>query len=110
ATIDDVHTMLQNLLTARFHMKVHFDKKEMQAYTLVVAKGGLKMKPAAAGSAGAAPPATARMSAKSMHTVMPHLTMAAICATLSRQISEPVIDQTGLAGTYDLDLEFSREG
>ncbi len=110
ATADDVRAMLQNLLAERFRMKVHFDKKEMQAYALVVAKGGLKMKPASDGDGAAGPSASMRMGAKSMHMVMPRVTMAAICAMLSRQVSEPVIDQTGLAGGYDFDLEFAREG
>ena len=39
--------MLLNLLADRFQMKAHLEKKEMQAFALVVAKGGVKMKPSA---------------------------------------------------------------
>jgi uncharacterized protein (TIGR03435 family) len=40
-------TMLQNLLAERFKVAVHRETKEMQKYSLVVAKGGPKMKEAA---------------------------------------------------------------
>ena len=106
----DLRTMLQNMLAQRFGMKVHFDKKDMQAYSLVIAKGGLKMKPAAEGAGVPTASASMRMGSKSMHFMVPHATMASICASLSRQLSEPVIDQTGLTGAYNFDLEFAREG
>ena len=110
ATADDVRLMLQNMLAQRFAMRAHFDKKEMQAYSLVIAKGGLKMKPAVEGAGAAAPGATMRGGSKSMHFMVPRATMAGICASLSRQLSEPVIDRTGLTGAYNFDLEFAREG
>jgi uncharacterized protein (TIGR03435 family) len=43
ATKDEFRLMLQNLLAERFKMTVHREKKEMQIYELVVAKGGPKM-------------------------------------------------------------------
>jgi uncharacterized protein (TIGR03435 family) len=39
--------MLQSMLADRCKLKVHFEKKEVPAYDLVIAKGGLKMKEAA---------------------------------------------------------------
>jgi uncharacterized protein (TIGR03435 family) len=44
ATKDEFRLMLQNLLADRFKLKIHREKKEMQIYELVVAKGGPKMK------------------------------------------------------------------
>jgi uncharacterized protein (TIGR03435 family) len=38
------HKMLQNLLIERFKLRYHWEKREMQVYDVVVAKGGLKMK------------------------------------------------------------------
>src|ERR1039458_6380226 len=43
--------MLQNLLAERFKLAVHRDKKEGQAFDLVVAKNGPKLKESAAASA-----------------------------------------------------------
>jgi uncharacterized protein (TIGR03435 family) len=39
--------MLQNLLIDRFGMKTHHETREMQAYVLVAAKGGAKLKASA---------------------------------------------------------------
>ncbi len=39
----DVPEMLQALLEDRFQMKMHRESKELPVYSLVVAKGGLKM-------------------------------------------------------------------
>ena len=38
-------TMQQALLAERFHLKVHFETREMPIFELVPAKGGLKIKP-----------------------------------------------------------------
>src|SRR6185369_276003 len=69
ATKEQFRVMLQNLLAERFKVAVHREKKEMQVYELLVAKGGLKIKesveepaetppggPAAGSSGTAAPP------------------------------------------------------
>ncbi len=37
-------SMQQSLLAERFHLKVHFEVRQMPVYTLVPAKGGLKIK------------------------------------------------------------------
>lgn len=39
--------MMQSMLAERCKLKVHFETKELPAYDLVIAKGGLKMKEAA---------------------------------------------------------------
>jgi len=37
------------------------------------------------------------------------MTMSGLAEMLSRQIGKPVIDQTGITGNYDVDLEFKPE-
>jgi uncharacterized protein (TIGR03435 family) len=44
ASRKDVLLMLQSLLTDRFAMRAHFEKREMPAYILTVAKGGSKLR------------------------------------------------------------------
>jgi uncharacterized protein (TIGR03435 family) len=46
--LQQTHAMQQSLLVDRFHLKVHFEVREMSVYTLVPAKGGLKIKEVAA--------------------------------------------------------------
>lgn len=45
-TREQFNVMLQNLLADRLGLKVHWATKDMDTYTLVVAKGGPKFKPA----------------------------------------------------------------
>ena len=44
-TKDQFNLMLQNLLAERFHLTLHHETREFQVYTLLVAKGGPKVKP-----------------------------------------------------------------
>ncbi len=44
ATKEQFRLMLQNMLAERFKLAIHRDKKEMQVYDMVVAKGGPKLK------------------------------------------------------------------
>ncbi len=53
SSIQDLHIMLQSFLAERFKLQVRFEKKEMQAYMLMVDKGGprnLKARPSAPGA------------------------------------------------------------
>ena len=47
STKGQLRKMLQNLLKERFDLVFHLTKKQIDAYTLVVAKAGPKLKPAA---------------------------------------------------------------
>jgi uncharacterized protein (TIGR03435 family) len=130
ASKEDLRAMLRNLLAGRFQMQAYLEKKEMQAFGLIVAKGGAKMKlseetPSAPN--GSAPPAgppkfdkdgfpivsgngmiletqngRSRLAAK-------QASIAQICNFLGIQYARPVIDQTGLTGKYDYHLEFAPE-
>jgi len=46
ATKEDVAVMLQNLLKDRFHLANHLERKDIDVYELVAAKGGPKLKDA----------------------------------------------------------------
>ncbi len=48
ATPEQFKVMLQNLLVERFQIAMHTAKKTFSVYEMVVAKGGLKMKPSTA--------------------------------------------------------------
>ena len=109
---DDLRLMFQALLEDRFQLKVHREKRELAAYDLVVAKGGSKLV--------AAPPRSAKLSMgfggssswaefrrDGKHLVGMGASVEEMVVVLTRQMSAPVRDRTGLAGTYDFDLAFS---
>jgi len=137
AKADQVPEMLRTLLEERFHLALHNSSKEMPVYALVVGKEGSKLKEsmpddatdgadAAAGGSAAAggrsgmvaspmttsgPNGSSRMSVSpnGMHLDLKNMTVASMLDWLSRFTDRPVVDQTGLAGRYDLSLDVSRD-
>jgi uncharacterized protein (TIGR03435 family) len=128
---DQVPEMMQTLLEERFHLVLHNSSKEMPVYALVVGKEGSKLKESVPddGTDGAGAPAGGRsgMGASPMstsgpngsstmlagpnglHVSLKNMTVASMLDWLSRFTDRPVVDQTGLAGRYDLDLDVSRD-
>jgi uncharacterized protein (TIGR03435 family) len=130
ASKEDLRVMLQNLLADRLQMKAHLEKKEMQAFTLLVAKGGLKMKLSeempADSNALPAPPGPPKFDKNGFpiiagrgavietengraRVVANQESIVQICDFLGNQFARPVVDQTGLTGKYDFHLEFAPE-
>ena len=130
----DVPEMLKALLADRFQLKAHRETKDFPVYALAVAKGGLKMKesppdPDAVPDPGEKPKAPATNVTGSggrggVHIEYGHgsfftmadnkfiarkLPMASFVEVLARFEDKPVVDLTGLKGSYDFDLEFTPE-
>ncbi len=112
---DEVRLMFQTFLEDRFRLKMHHETRPMQAYRLVVAKGGPKLKAAQDGSPIAIDGAPAPEGAGSYLTrTGPRLlgksaSMGQLADTLGRNLRIPVVDATGLAGKFDFDVAFSRD-
>jgi uncharacterized protein (TIGR03435 family) len=99
--------MLLPMLTERFLLKTHPEIKTLPVYELVVIPGGPKFKPAASDAKG---PNTS-VNGRNDHTDLTahNLSMTLFADILPRQVPRTVIDKTGLAGNYDLTLQWSRE-
>jgi len=128
--IEPMRLMVQSLLEDRFQMKVHREMRDLPVYNLVVAKGGLKMKPSAdqtapdprkgfidftSLAAEAAPlPRGAMRVAKgpgiSVLTANSVPISALVNNLLQSQSDRIVSDKTGLKELFDIDLRFSNEG
>jgi uncharacterized protein (TIGR03435 family) len=112
ATEEQVKVMLQNLLVERFKLAFHYQKKEMAAYDLVVAKSGPKLA-AAAPVAEPAPGAPARKGARMSRAggavtwAGYDMSMDAVVLRIGQQIGRPVFDATGLKGEYDFSVTFA---
>jgi uncharacterized protein (TIGR03435 family) len=98
----DMRPMLQNFLKDRFRLSVHWDKKEMPVYEMVVAKDGLKIKPF--------DPAHLQQEFKpgrgGMSMIMGVGTMTKLAKSISGSAGRPVIDKTGLEGQYVYQVTF----
>jgi uncharacterized protein (TIGR03435 family) len=98
--------VLQQFLAERFHLKLHPETVEAPIYSLIVAKGDLKMKQVT-------PPDGDRrgfMETKAFGVqVGHHVTIAVLVDLLSRSffgLDRQVFDNTGLTGNYDFTLTF----
>jgi len=109
---DDLRLMFQTLLEDRFQLKVHWEKRELPAYDLVVAKGGPKLvaspprsfKP---GYGFGSSSSWAEFRGDGKHLVGKSASLEEMVVALTRQMGVPVRDRTGIAGTYDFDVAFS---
>jgi len=106
ATRDQASLMLQNLLADRFQLKVHRSTKELPIYALVVANGGPKLK-VAVNDPDAPQSRGTLWSGGRKKFEFNSWTMTSFADTLESDVDRPVIDMTGLKGTYDIRLEFS---
>ena len=103
------------LLSERLGMKTHLETRNSSIYNLVLAKGGMKMQVVPlrpAGEAPSAPPPAnvqAHGSRHGLEFVGSNASMRAIAGALSSMVEAPVVDKTGLAGTYNYTLQFGRE-
>jgi uncharacterized protein (TIGR03435 family) len=103
------------LLAERLGLKTHVETRNSSIYNLTVAKGGIKMQavpPPPAGDAPATPPPAnvqAHGSRHGLEFVGSNANMRAIAGALSSQVEAPVVDKTGLTGTYNYTLQFGRD-
>lgn len=122
-----LQSMLRALLADRFKLVTHNETKELPIYALALARSDGKLGPrltpstldcaAMRGRAGGPPPrppqpgerppcgvffGPGRMTAGSM-------TMAGLAQALSPRVNRVVVDRTGLAGNFDLEVEFTPE-
>jgi uncharacterized protein (TIGR03435 family) len=129
-TPDQIKTMLQNLLVERFKMRIHRETRETDAYRLVAAKNGPKLKEVQPPESNVVlpPPSPPQRdgdgwmiaprrpgifvddrSDRSRWTFQQSRVTALVNA-LERRLGHPVTDATSLNGNYDFMLTFSAEG
>jgi uncharacterized protein (TIGR03435 family) len=103
--------MLQTLLAERFKLAVHSEPKIRAAYALVLGKTGPKLQSSQAALLTDQVCLPGEAAPGQKQVVCQHITMAALADTLqeiaSRDISMPVVDQTGLSGAYNFKLDWT---
>ena len=114
-----VMQMLQILLADRFRLQIHPEQREETVYHLVVAKGGLRMEKKTnencvrvdrtqPGEAPSNPCGNNMMRRKGNHLewIVTNNDMQHMVGALGVN-GHPVIDKTGVTGTFDLHVEFA---
>lgn len=101
-----IKLMLQSLLAERFKLKTHPETRKTPAYVIVQAKGGPKLH-AAAGPPG--PRLGIKFNGRLRVMTFESAPISYVARMLADQMKRPVVDGTGLDGSFDFKLEFVPE-
>lgn len=93
--------MLQNLLSQRLGLKAHHESRLNPGFHLVAGKSGVKMQ--AAASDAKRQGVSIFATGFNAHA----LDMRTLASILQTAIGQPVIDKTGLTGSYDINLTYA---
>ncbi len=111
ANDDQLHLMLQSLLSSRFGLKFHREQKEQSVYTLTLAKGGLKLHAQGTKDASKMVESTTegpnKFSEDKTGAMADRVTMADLARKLSELLGRVVTDKTGLTKRYDFRLDIT---
>jgi uncharacterized protein (TIGR03435 family) len=109
STSEELRSMLLNLLAERMNLKYHGEKREMAVYALSLGKSGARLTPHEAANSGE--PWIDQSFEKPLHLKMKatSVTLDYFVFRLAQMLDRPVIDLTGLRGSYDFNLAYTRE-
>jgi uncharacterized protein (TIGR03435 family) len=102
--LDDVRAMMRNLLAERFKLTTHRETKEMPVYDLVPAQNGPKLK-ASSGEGPCIVQTSLAPDGRNNQQTFSNCSIEVLADVLVNIMADrPVLDQTGLTGTYDFRL------
>ena len=93
ATDEQLWAMVRPLMEKRFHMKYHYETREVSGLAMVVGKNGHKLKASEGGSNNLAMNGGVFTGS--------NVTLGRLSGLLSSVLRRPVKDETGLTGAYD---------
>ncbi|HEX3743515.1 MAG TPA: TIGR03435 family protein [Bryobacteraceae bacterium] len=126
STKEQFQAMLRNLLADRFKVQLHRDRKEMESYSLTVARSGVRFKAHMEGPPDDKPQSFGSKTDSDGYPLIPrgaglavmngrarakfpNTGVDTITGMLTGQLHSPVSDDTGLTGKYDFELFWSTE-
>jgi uncharacterized protein (TIGR03435 family) len=98
---EEMLAMLRGLLTERFHLTTHNEQRRIPHLSLTVARNGPKLKEVERD------PSTSHMTYRIGSITHNQISMPLLAMLISRQLRQPVLDQTGRKGVYDVKLEWT---
>ena len=128
ATASQIPAMLQTVLTDRFQLKMHREKKEMPVYALILGKGPLKLKETApdaniglskgsldVAAGGSAAGVSVNLGNGSYYNFGNNkfeagkMSMDVLARLLTPYVDRPIVNLTELKGSYDFTLNLAEE-
>ncbi len=97
---------LQVLMEDRFHLRVHWESKQLTLYKLTIAKGGFKLKESDELPENTPSGFERRDSSRLVRKKAP---LSSLVTALSAYLGSPVEDHTGLDGVYSFVLEWQHD-
>jgi uncharacterized protein (TIGR03435 family) len=106
---DQERVMLQRLLADRFSLATHFETRQLPVYALTVAKGGPKLHESVLDpNDPMVKRGLAQVRKSNGHQIaIEKCSMPILARTLTRILGAQVVDQTGLTGRYDFELDWA---
>jgi len=101
-SLEELRPRLQNLLQERFHFSAHMETRSSRGYALVIAKDGPSLTP----TKGDHFPGW-RTNVSSGHMRGVNWSMPWLAQYLTSAAGFPVVDQTGLTGSYDIGFDYN---
>jgi uncharacterized protein (TIGR03435 family) len=95
--------LLRGLIEDRFQLKARRKTKNLPVYALVMAKGGPKLKPHPGGTGERKP----LVQFGNGSAVFSDSSVAGLAGQLTLNLGRPVIDRTGIKGSYDFALDWT---
>ncbi len=106
-TRDQFRAMLQSLLAQRFQLKLRRELREMPVYALVIGRNGPKLKPS---GPDAEPGGRIQVVDRNYEITLQKATMSDVVDVIANSfLDRPVVDRTGLTGTYNVALRYTPE-
>jgi uncharacterized protein (TIGR03435 family) len=103
---DQVRSMIRKLITERFKLQFHHDKRELSAFVLTVSKDGPKLPPTEI--KGPLPGIGMRPSPTGLSMMIRNAAIADFTGFLQGLVLDrPVVDRTGLTARYDFTVTFT---
>jgi len=99
---EELRPLVQSLLLSHFQLKIHRTTKQMPVFSVQAAKGGPKLH-RNTGTPGH------ETDWGSDHINAHDVTVAEFCRVLETQLDRVVVDDTGIAGTFDFKLTWTPE-
>jgi uncharacterized protein (TIGR03435 family) len=103
---NQLRSMMRKLLTDRFKLTFHNEKRELSAYVLTVGKNGQKLKPTQMN--GPLPGIGMRPGAGGLTLMVMNATMTDFTGFMQMLVLDrPVVDRTGITGRFDFQCKFT---
>ena len=104
-TVEQARLMLQTMLANRFKPNFHREPRQAPVYALVVAKEGHKLGTADKACADTRLPFM--LAPGMLRSCSPGMAISQLVFALNRELDRPVVNRTGLTGTYAFSLTWA---